>query len=350
MGIAVLISGFVSLSHDAHAVQPDAACRRIEHGACSTLFETHFDRARDFYGSTLRWTTGAPWLVLVGSALVLVLTGVHLRRSVPQGFIPRQDTGGDIGNTRAPEGITFDELERHATGWWRRNRARIPTSSLMSAPAAGHRRRVRRQYRAPVSFGLKPREERKEMPTRSCNDLRRRGRADAQDIAGVFTATRQRSTSAGSIGSNAHYQYVLQGTGSEAALHGGTRDLEDKLRESSYLRDVSSDLQLRQSRKSSSIFCATARPRWACRANRSRPRFTTRTAGGRSARIYGATDQYLGDDSSSIAAFQTDINALDSLFMYAVAATAAWCRSRPWRTSTSAWARCRSATTGNCRR
>jgi multidrug efflux pump len=31
---------------------------------------------------------------------------------VPQGFIPRQDTGVIFGNTRAPEGVTFNELER----------------------------------------------------------------------------------------------------------------------------------------------------------------------------------------------------------------------------------------------
>ena len=49
--------------------------------------------------------------MLVVSLVFLVLT-VFIYRAVPQGFIPRQDTGVFFGNTRAPEGLPFNELEK----------------------------------------------------------------------------------------------------------------------------------------------------------------------------------------------------------------------------------------------
>ena len=47
--------------------------------------------------------------MLIGSMCVLGLIFV-VYMMVPQGFIPRQDTGVFSGNTRGPEGLTFNEL------------------------------------------------------------------------------------------------------------------------------------------------------------------------------------------------------------------------------------------------
>ena len=49
--------------------------------------------------------------MLIGSAVFLALT-VYLYKVIPQGFIPRQDTGVFFGSVVAPEGTTFPELER----------------------------------------------------------------------------------------------------------------------------------------------------------------------------------------------------------------------------------------------
>ncbi len=59
----------------------------------------------------LRWTMRQRGLMLVASAIFLALIGV-IYTKVPQGFIPRQDTGVIFGNLRAPEGVTFAELEQ----------------------------------------------------------------------------------------------------------------------------------------------------------------------------------------------------------------------------------------------
>src|SRR3970040_583124 len=112
IGVAVLISGAVALS-----MTPMMCSLMLkhtsDHGRVYEFFERIFDSSRDFYGTTLRWTMRHRGLMLVGSAVFLVLIGV-IYKMVPQGFIPRQDTGVVFGNTRAPEGGTFSELERRA--------------------------------------------------------------------------------------------------------------------------------------------------------------------------------------------------------------------------------------------
>ena len=92
VGVAVLISGAVSLS-----MTPMMCSLMLKpthnHGRVYQLFERMFDATRDFYGTTLRWTMRHRGLMLVGSVVVLVLRLSCCTRSVPQGFIPRQDTG-----------------------------------------------------------------------------------------------------------------------------------------------------------------------------------------------------------------------------------------------------------------
>src|SRR3989304_5727197 len=104
------------------------------HGRVYQLFERMFDASRDFYGTTLRWTMRHRGLMLVGSAVFLVLIGV-IYKMVPQGFIPRQDTGVVFGNTRAPEGVTFSELERRQRGGAEIAQKAPPLAAGMSAAA-----------------------------------------------------------------------------------------------------------------------------------------------------------------------------------------------------------------------
>ena len=62
--------------------------------------------------SSLRWMLRYQGMVLLASLGVLVAMG-WLYQEVAKGFIPRQDTGVIYGNTRAREGITFDDMIRH---------------------------------------------------------------------------------------------------------------------------------------------------------------------------------------------------------------------------------------------
>src|SRR5688572_20917245 len=108
VGIAVLISGVVSLTITpmlcSLLLKPEHA-----HGRLFNWSERVCNAARDFSGVSLRWTLQHVGAVLLGSITVLVATA-YLYGEVHKGFIPRQDTGVINANTRAREGITFDEM------------------------------------------------------------------------------------------------------------------------------------------------------------------------------------------------------------------------------------------------
>ncbi len=108
VGVAVLTSGVVSLS-----LTPMLCSLLVEHtrehGRVYQALERFFNGSREVYGAILRWTMDHRGLMLAGSAVILALTFV-LYAWVPKGFIPRQDMGVVFANTRAPEGVTFDEL------------------------------------------------------------------------------------------------------------------------------------------------------------------------------------------------------------------------------------------------
>src|SRR5690606_17382849 len=82
------------------------------HGRLYLWSERLLDTVRDAYVSSLRWMLGRQGTVLLASLGVLLAMG-WLYQEVAKGFIPRQDTGVIYANTRAREGITFDDMIRH---------------------------------------------------------------------------------------------------------------------------------------------------------------------------------------------------------------------------------------------
>jgi HAE1 family hydrophobic/amphiphilic exporter-1 len=112
IGLAVLISGFVSLS-----LTPMMASRFIRppheegHGRLFNLFERGFARLLAAYEVGLRWSLRHGAISLLFMAAMLVLTAV-LFRMVPKGFIPSEDIGQLMGQTEAVEGISFEAMAR----------------------------------------------------------------------------------------------------------------------------------------------------------------------------------------------------------------------------------------------
>ena len=75
-------------------------------------------------------------LMLLASAAILALSG-WLFAVVPKGFIPGQDTGLIVGNTRAPEGIPFPELIERQRAVAEVVRTNPNVESLMSTAGQG---------------------------------------------------------------------------------------------------------------------------------------------------------------------------------------------------------------------
>lgn len=307
VGVAVLISGVVSLS------MTPMMCSLLlkpshNHGRAYQFFEKLFDTARDFYGSTLRWTVRHRGLMLIVSVVFLVLTGV-IYKMVPQGFIPRQDTGVFFGNTRAPEGVTFAELERRQAQVSAIVQKHPDVEAVTSTAGQGTGGVVGDNV-GRVIVRLKSRDERKLGADQIIQELRRSFAGGAQGLQ-VFMNNPPSINIGGLIG-NADYQMVVLGSDLRT-LYGPAQELESRLRESNVFRDVSTNLELRNPE----IQIEIQRDRAATLGVTPQQIEATlyNAYGGRNiSTLYGATDQYnvlLELDPR----FQRDINALRSLYV-----------------------------------
>ena len=109
ISVAILISGFVSLSLTPMLCSrflkpPNARQNAFQRGS-----EKVFDGMRDVYGWTLRGVLRHKFLTMAMAAGTLVAT-VYLYGLVPKGFIPNQDTGQLQGSTEAAQDISFDAM------------------------------------------------------------------------------------------------------------------------------------------------------------------------------------------------------------------------------------------------
>ena len=112
IGVAVLVSGFVSLT-----LTPMASSRFLRqpgHGG-SRLYaasERVFAGMLDVYDRTLQWVFRHKPGTMGVLALTFVVTGVFFW-IIPKGFLATEDTGQIIGFTEASQDISFDSMVRH---------------------------------------------------------------------------------------------------------------------------------------------------------------------------------------------------------------------------------------------
>jgi len=307
VGVAVLISGAVSLS-----MTPMLCSLMLkpthDHGRVYQIFERMFDAARNFYGSTLRWTMRHRGLMLVGSVGFLVLI-VMLYQAVPHGFIPRQDTGVFFGNVRAPEGIPFSEMQkrtREVSAIIEKN----PNVEAVMATAGQGVGGVVGSNIGRIVVRLKSREERTVSADQVIQELRRAFAGGAQGLR-VFM-NNPASVRVGGVISTSDYMLVVQGNDA-TELYRAAQQLEARLRESTMLQDVNSSLELRNPEIQINILRDRAAV-LGVSPQQIETALYNAYGGRRISTLYGSTDQYnvlLELDPR----FQRDINALRSLFV-----------------------------------
>ena len=309
VGVAVLISGVVALS-----MTPMLCSLMLKpahgHGRAYQFFERGFDAMRDFYGTTLRWSMRHRGLMLCFSALILVamfLPKYGLYALVPQGFIPRQDTGVFFGNTRAPEGIAFAELERRQQAVAAVIAQHPEVEAVMSTAGQGVGG-VTGDNLGRVVVRLKPKSERKQNADQIIQELRRSFASGAQGLR-VFM-NNPPAINIGGLISTSDYQLVVQGTDLKT-LYGPAQELEARLRDSRIVQDVSTSLELRNPELQISILRDRAAT-LGVSPQQVESALYNAYGGRRISTLYGAADQYdvlLELDKR----FQRDSNALRSL-------------------------------------
>ena len=310
VGISVIISGIVSLT-----ITPMMCALLLKHehvhGRLFNFSEKIFDLTRNGYVTSLRWALKVRPLVLIGSVLMLVATG-YLFQVVQKGFIPKQDTGVINANTRAREGITFDEMIRYQQQIGAIIQKNPNVDAVMSTAGQGTGGVVGENVGRYI-IRLKDREKREVGAT--ADEVIQQIRRDARGIQGVrlFLSNPPAIRIGGTL-STSDYLFVMTGTNLKNLYQPG-QEMEARLRALPLVQDVSSNLELRNPE----IQVRVMRDRAAALGISSQQveQALFNAFGGRQvSTLYGAQDQYavmMEIDRK----YQADANAMDSLFITA---------------------------------
>jgi HAE1 family hydrophobic/amphiphilic exporter-1 len=236
IGVAILISGFVSISLTpmlcSRFLKPERQQRK---GALYRWTERGFDAMVGLYARTLGPALSHPRLVLAVSAVVLVLTG-WLFVKMPKGFLPSEDIGQIFGFTEGAQGISFPAMaEKQAR--IAEIMAKNPNVQAVMSNVGG-----RDNSNQGIVFAtLKPRHERRQGPDEIIQELR----PQFAQILGirVFLQNPPPIRIGGSL-SKSQYQFTLQGADTDE-LYEMAPILEEKIRKLPGFQDVTSDLQLK---------------------------------------------------------------------------------------------------------
>src|SRR5262249_6830798 len=113
IGMAILVSGFVSLSLTpmmcSRFLRPPASDR---HGRFYAASERFFAGMLRMYDWSLRGVLRHKLATMAVSVAILVAT-VYMFQRTPKGFLPSEDTGSIFGVTEAAQGVSFEEMVRH---------------------------------------------------------------------------------------------------------------------------------------------------------------------------------------------------------------------------------------------
>ncbi len=238
IGVAILVSGFVSLS-----LTPMLASRFLRppaerHGFLYMALEKVFDGMVSVYDRTLQVVLRRRAITLLASLAMLAVT-VYLFVVIPKGFLPSEDTGMIFGFTEAAQGISFDDMSRH-----QKRAAEIvshdPNVAGVSSSVGGGRISAASNS-GTLFIRLKPREVRRLNADEVIQELRPK----LGNIPGVNVYFQNLPPiRIGGQLTKSLYQFTLQSPDTKELYHYAPL-LESKLRDLPGLQDVTSDLLIK---------------------------------------------------------------------------------------------------------
>jgi len=238
IGMAILVSGFVSLSLTPMLCSRFLRPPRAEgHGRLFNAFERMFSGMLRGYDWSLQWVLNHRRATMILAGILVVATG-YLFVAIPKGFLPSEDTGQIFASTEAAQGTSFNAMVKHQRALAEIVSQDPNVDSFMSGVGGGP---AGSSSNAGFMFiRLKPRSERRLDVDGVIEELRPKLatvpgiRAFMQNpppirIGGQFTKSQ--------------YQFTLQSPDT-GELYRYAPMLEAKLRELPGFQDVTSDLQI----------------------------------------------------------------------------------------------------------
>ncbi len=239
IGVAILVSGFVSLTLTpmlcSRFLRPSA---EAHHGRIYAASERVFARVLRLYEKSLAWVMDRRRAALLASAVILVGT-VVLFRFIPKGFLPSEDNAQIQGTTETAEGTSFEEMQRHQLELAAIVMKDPNIQDFMSAIGAGGPNSTGNQGR--LFIHLKPRSQRALSADQVVQELSPK----LAVVPGIRAFLRNPpSISVGGRMTKSLYQYTLQSPDIDLLYRNATA-LEGKLRALPDLINVTSDLQIK---------------------------------------------------------------------------------------------------------
>jgi HAE1 family hydrophobic/amphiphilic exporter-1 len=234
IGIAILVSGFVSLSLTPMLCSRFLRPSRDErHGRFYEASERVYRRVLGAYERSLEWVMNHRPATLAFSFAILVGTGV-LFVLVPKGFIPTEDTGSIQGSTETLEGSSYDAMVEHQLAVSEVIGRNPYVAHYMSRVGQGT------TNQGSITLRLKPRSERP-----SADEIVRQLQPQLAAIPGIRTYLQVPPViRIGGRNAKAQYQFTMQGADIDA-LYENAAKLEARLRTIPILQDVTTDLQIK---------------------------------------------------------------------------------------------------------
>ncbi|HEX7794343.1 MAG TPA: efflux RND transporter permease subunit, partial [Vicinamibacterales bacterium] len=237
IGVAILISGFVSISLTpmlcSRFLRPP---REVRHGRLYNAAEAVLNGSLKIYDWTLTQSLRFRAVTMVVSLLLLAGT-VYLFGRIPKGFLPTEDTGRLNVSTEAEQGVTFPgmlQLHEPIATILNKDPNIFEFDVLLGLGGA-----TLNQGR--VLLFLEPRAQRPLSADQSAAVLRRQlGRIPGLR---VFISNPP-PISIGGLNTRSQYQFTLQDTDTEE-LYRYAGILQDKVRQLPGFEDVSTDMQVR---------------------------------------------------------------------------------------------------------
>ena len=239
IGAAILVSGFVSLTLTpmlcSRFLRPPSSER---HGRFYQITERWFDDLLRGYERSLRWVMRHRRLTMFTLAMLIAGTawGFH---AVPKGFLPIEDTGQVLMFTQAAQGISYDAMVAHQKVLNAMVASDPNVQTFFSSVGAGG---PSGSLNSSIVFAhLVPRSQRKE----GIDQIINRWRGQFSSIPGLMVFLQNPPPiQIGAHFTKSTYQMTLQSPNTRD-LYKYSTILEIKLRAMRDLRDVNSDLEIK---------------------------------------------------------------------------------------------------------
>ena len=236
ISIAVLVSGFVSLTLTPMLCSRFLKPPKEKHGRLYTATESFFTGMTNLYDRTLRVVMRHRLATVTLSFILLIATG-YLFYVLPKGFIPSYDAGRLFGLTMAGQDISFDSMVEHQQALNRILLKEPAIHTMMSAAGGGFGQAGNTGF---FFITLKPRSQR----TESVDQFIDRMRGKLSTVPGILAFMQNPPPiQIGAQFTRALYQLTLQGTDTQQ-MYRWTPQIEARMRQLPGFTDVNSDLQI----------------------------------------------------------------------------------------------------------